>query len=268
MQGLVRSGLAAELTTIRMDAEREVIEAEARALDRRRAEFEHALAFLVGEAPAGFTLAEAPWSPSLPEIPAGIPASVLARRPDVAAAQQGILVAQKRVGVARDSWLPTLSLTTVGGFASTALTTLLSGGTGALGLGALLAMPLLDGGRNEATVARADADLEVSLARNGQHTLVAFRDVEDQLSALRTLRGEAVALERARVASTRTTRLVESNHRSGLASQFEIIDARRTELRNRRQALQAEAGRVHATIGLVRALGGGWGDLNDQASAR
>lgn len=129
-------------------------------------------------------------------------------------------------------------------------------------------MPLLDGGRHEAEVARANAELDVSLARHGRQILVALKDVEDHLSALRTLRGEAAALARAGEASARTARLVESNHRNGLASQLEIIDARRTELRSRRQALQAQAGGVHATVGLVRALGGGWDAVTNQAFAR
>lgn len=270
MEGLVRSGLAAELTTIRLLAETESIEAESRSLDRRRAELEHGLALLIGEVPSAFTLPEQAWSPSLPEIPAGIPATVLVRRPDVAAAHQAMLAAQKRVGAARDSWLPTLSLTSAGGLASSALTTLLSGGAGAFGIGALLALPLFDGGRYQANVDRADADLDASVARNGQQILVAFKDVEDQLSALRVLRGQSAVLAQATTSSARTTRLVESNYRSGLASQLELLDARRSDLRNRRHALQVEAGRVQATVGLVRALGGGWGDAAEktQAAAR
>ncbi|MBL8698707.1 MAG: efflux transporter outer membrane subunit [Alphaproteobacteria bacterium] len=271
MEGLVRSGLAAELATIRLVAETESIEAEARTLDRRRAELEHGLALLVGEPASGFALAETAWSPTLPEIPAGIPSSVLIRRPDVAAAHQAMLAAQKRVGAARDSWLPTLSLTGVGGLASSALTTLLSASSaGALGVGALLALPLFDGGRYQARVDRADAELDESVARNGQQILVAFKDVEDQLAALRVLRGQSAVLAQATASSARTTRMVESNYRSGLSSQLELLDARRSELRNRRQALQVEAGRVQATVGLVRALGGGWGDISDrtQAAAR
>jgi multidrug efflux system outer membrane protein len=257
-EGMVRSGLAPELTLVRLRVEVEAVAAEALALDQRRAELEHALAVLVGETASTFQLAAADYSASLPNIPPGIPGAVLVRRPDVEAARQAMIAAQIRTGVARDRWLPTLSLTAFGGFASPALGSLLAASAAGSGLGALLALPIFDGGRYLANVAKADAGLEAAAASYGQQILVAIEEVEDQLANLRLLADQDAVLKRATDAAVRTTTLVASNYKDGLASQLEVLDAERNELRDRRQALLVHAARFQATVGLVRALGGGW----------
>jgi multidrug efflux system outer membrane protein len=183
---------------------------------------------------------------------------VLVRRPDVGAARQAMIAAQIRTGVARDSWLPTLSLTAFAGLASPALGSLVAASAAGSGLGALLALPIFDGGRYRATVARADANLDAAAAIYGQQILVAIKEVEDQLSALRLLAEQEAVLKSAVDAAARTEALVASNHRMGLASQLEVLDAERNALRDRRQALLVNAARFQATVGLVKALGGGW----------
>jgi multidrug efflux system outer membrane protein len=258
--GLFRSGLASELTLQRLRAEAEAVAAEALTLDQRRAELEHALAVLVGEPAPTFQVALTNHSASLPNIPPGIPGAVLVRRPDVGAARQAMIAAQIRTGVARDRWLPTLSLTAFGGFASSTLGSLLTGSAAASTLGALLSMPIFDGGRYLAGVAKANAALDAAAANYGQQILVAFKDVEDQLSALRLLAKQEAILRRAADAAQRTTALVASNYADGLASQLELLDAERVELRDRRQALVVHAARFQATVGLIKALGGGWDD--------
>jgi outer membrane protein, multidrug efflux system len=256
--GLFRSGLASELTLVRLLAEAEAVAAEALTLDQRRAELEHALAVLVGEPASTFQVAPTNHSASLPNIPPGIPGAVLVRRPDVGAARQAMIAAQIRTGVARDRWLPTLSLTAFGGFASSTLGSLLTGSAAASTLGALLSLPIFDGGRYLAGVAKANAELDAAAATYGQQILVAFKDVEDQLSALRLLASQEAILKRATDAAQRTTALVASNYADGLASQLELLDAERVELRDRRQALLVYAARFQATVGLIKALGGGW----------
>jgi multidrug efflux system outer membrane protein len=259
-EGLYRSGLASELTLVRLRAEAEAEAADALTLDQRRAELEHALAVLVGEPASTFQIAATNHSGSLPNIPPGIPGAVLVRRPDVGAARQAMVAAEIRTGVARDRWMPTLSLTAFGGFASTTLGSLLTGSAAASTLGALLSMPIFDGGRYLAGVAEANADLDAAAATYGQQILVAFKDVEDQLSALRLLAKQEAILKRGTDAAQRTTALVASNYDDGLASQLELLDAERVELRVRRQALLAHAARFQATVGLIKALGGGWDD--------
>lgn len=253
-----RAGDVAELDVSRARTEVAATEAEALALDRRRASLEHALAVLVGEVSSGFEVPVADWKTTLPVIPAGVPGTVLTRRPDVSAAQSGMLAAQQRVGVAKAAWFPDVSLTATGGYASSELSDLFKWSARAWGVGALLALPVFDGGRRAAGVANATAQMDEAIARYREQVLVAFRDVEDQLAALRLLAEEAGAQSRAVDAAARTTSLSDARYRNGLVSQLDLLDARRSELRNRRQALQVRSAQYQATVGLVRALGGGW----------
>jgi len=253
-----QAGDIAELDVARVESELAATESDALALDRRRAELEHALAVLVGDAASSFALPVGEWSTALPQIPAGIPATVLARRPDVSAAQSSILAAQARVGVARAAWFPSLALTATGGHASPELGDLFKWSARAWGVGALLSLPIFDGGRREAGVQGAKAQLEGAVAGYRGQVLVAFREVEDQLSSLRLLQEQAQAQARAVTSASRATVLSESRYRNGMDSQLELLDARRSELRNRRQALQVKASQYQATVSLIRALGGGW----------
>jgi outer membrane protein, multidrug efflux system len=256
-----QAGEIAELDVVRAESELAATESQALALDRQRAQLEHALAVLVGDAASSFTLGLEEWRTALPQIPAGVPASVLARRPDVSAAQSSILAAQARVGVARAAWFPNVSLTAAGGFASPELGDLFKWSARAWGVGALLSLPLFDGGRREAGVQGAQAQLDEALAGHRDQVLVAFKEVEDQLSSLRLLHEQAQAQARAVTSATRATVLSESRYRLGMDSQLELLDARRSELSNRRQALQVRSGQYQATVALIRALGGGWGPV-------
>jgi multidrug efflux system outer membrane protein len=253
-----RSGSVAELEWVRAQAEVAAVESEALALDRRRDEVEHALAVLAGESASSFEIAPQEWTTTLPAIPPGVPGSVLARRPDIAASQHAMQAAQARLGLAKSAWLPTLTLTSSGGTASPDLAGLLQTATRTWSLGALLGATLFDGGRREAGIQVADADLESAFVSYREQVLVALREVEDQLSALQLLAGQAQAQSNAVNFGSRATVLADSRYRSGLASQLDVLDARRTELRNRREALQVRAARYQATVRLIRALGGGW----------
>ena len=252
------AGDIAELDVERLKSEVAATESEALALERQRAQAEHALAVLTGEAAPEFALAAADWSSALPVVPAGVPSSVLARRPDVAAAQATLRAAQLRVGVAQAAWFPTLALTATGGSASPELSDLFRGPARAWGLGALLSLPLFDGGRREAGVGHARGELEAAFAGYREQVLVAFKDVEDELSALRLLAAQQQAQAAAVQAAARATTLSATRWRNGLVSQLELLDAQRSELRNRRQALQVRAAQYQSTVALIRALGGGW----------
>ena len=255
-----RAGDVAELDVARARTEVAATESEALALDRRRAELENALAVLVGEVASTFDLRSAEWNTALPVIPAGVPSTVLTRRPDVSSAQLGMLAAQQRVGVAKAAWFPDVSLTASGGYASSELSDIFKWSARAWGVGMLFSLPVLDGGRREAGVQNAGAQLDEAVARYRQEVLVAFRDVEDQLAQLRLLAEQGEAQARAVDSAARTTSLSDARYRNGLVSQLELLDARRSELRNRRQALQVRSAQYQATVGLVRALGGGWGE--------
>ena len=253
-----RAGDVAELDVARARTEVAATESELFGLDRNRAELEHAIAVLVGEVASGFTVAEQAWTTALPVIPAGVPSTVLARRPDVSAAQNALLAAQARVGVAKTAWFPDISLTASGGHASPEISDLFKWSMRAWGVAALLSAPIFDGGRREAGVQNANAEMDAQLARYREQILVAFREVEDQLAALRLLSDQSDAQARAVASAQRTTSLSDARYRNGLVSQLDLLDARRSELRNRRQALQVRSAQYQATVGLVRALGGGW----------
>jgi multidrug efflux system outer membrane protein len=253
-----KAGDVAELDVARAQTQVASTEADALALDRRRAALEHAIAVLVGEAPSDFSIAEAAWSATLPTIPAGLPAEVLARRPDIAAAQATMLAAQQRVGAAKAAWFPDIALTAAGGVASPQLSDLLKYSARAWGIGALAALPIFDGGRREAGVRFAKGDMDAAVATYREQVLVALRDVEDQLAALRLLAEQGDAERRAVDAASRATALSERRWREGLVSQLELLDAQRSELADRRAAVEVKSARYQATVGLVRALGGGW----------
>jgi multidrug efflux system outer membrane protein len=253
-----RAGDVAELDVARARTEVAATESDALALDRRRAELEHLLAVLVGEAASAFAVAPAEWSTALPVIPAGVPGTVLSRRPDVSAAQRTMLAAQTRVGVAKAAWFPSVNLTATGGYASPDLGDLFKWSSRAWGAGALLSLPVFDGGRRDAGIQSAGAEFDVAIARYREQILAAFQDVEDQLSSLRLLAEQAEAQDRAVASAARSTALSQVRYRNGYVSQLDLLDAQRSELRNRRQALQVRSAQYQSTVALVRALGGGW----------
>ena len=254
------AGDVAELDLARVQAEVASTNSQALALDRERALQEHALAVLLGELPTQFSLKEGDWSGALPGVPAGVPSTVLARRPDVASAQLAMQAAEARAGVARLAWFPDVSLTANGGYASTDIGDLFKWSARAWGIGALLSLPVFDGGRRDAGVQTANAQWDIAAAAYREQVLGAFRDVEDQLASLRLLSDQAGAQKVAVDAATRATVLSDARYRNGLVSQLELLDARRSELANRRVAVQVRAAQYQATVGLIRALGGGWGE--------
>lgn len=253
-----RAGDVADLDLARVRAELAANEAEALSLDRRRVELETALAVLLGEAPSGFTLAPTPWTTALPAVPAGLPSELLQRRPDLAAARSQLEAAQARVGEARAAWWPSLSLTAQGGGVSNELSNLLKSGASTWGIGLLGALPIFDGGRREAGVNAAKAQLDGSSIAFREQFLLALKDVEDQLGALTLLQAQGAASARAVDAAGQALKLSDTRYRNGLVSQLELLDARRSELANRRAALQVRSAQYQATVGLIRALGGGW----------
>ena len=254
------AGDVTELEVARVRSELAATESEALALQRQQVQLGNALALLVGEPVNALELQATPSLPAaLPQVPAGLPSSVLARRPDVGAARQGLLAAQARLGVAQQAWWPSLTLTAAGGQASPELSDLFKASAQTWGLSALLSLPLFDGGRREAGIEQARAQLDLAYADWRQQMLVALKEVEDELAALRLLGEQAQAQGRAVDAAQQVTRLSGVRWRNGLISQLELLDAQRSVLRNRRQALQVQAAQVQSTVGLMRALGGGWG---------
>jgi len=257
-QSRERAGDLAELDVARVQTELASTESDGLTLDRRRAGIEHALAVLAGDTASEFNIDDGDWRTALPAIPAGIPATMLARRPDISAAQKSVLAAEARVGVAQLAWYPDISLTAGGGFATSDIADILKWSARSWGIGGLLTLPIFDGGRRAAGVQAADAQLDGALAGYRGQVLVAFKEVEDQLSALRILQEQSGVQARAVDSAIRATTLSDSRYRNGMVSQLDLLDARRSELRNRREALQVKSAQYQATVGLIRAIGGSW----------
>lgn len=257
-RALVREGERSRLDQDRAEGQLADAEGEQQVLRRRRAALANALAVLVGEAASTFELP--PQSPLAgpPVIPAGLPSAMLARRPDVRAASEAMYAAQARVGAAQAQWFPTLSLTASGGRASSDLGALLESGAGLWSVGALVLAPILDGGRRSQNVARTRAELDRSFAEYRRTLLTAFRDVEDQLSAIDALHAEAEDRTRSTGAFTRAADVANARYRDGEVSQLELLDAQRAALLAQRQLCQVTGAQNQATALLIRALGGSW----------
>ncbi|KIQ37472.1 RND transporter [Variovorax paradoxus] len=252
------AGDIAELDVARVQTEVSSTESDALAIDRQRAQVEHALAVLVGDSASSFGVRTDEWATALPAIPPGVPGTVLTRRPDVSAAQNAVLAAQARVGVAQTAWFPDISLTGAAGYASPEIGDLFKWSARSWGVGALLSLPIFDGGRREAGLQGANAQLDGAIASYRTQVLVAFQEVEDQLAAIRILQEQSVVQAKAVSSAQRATSLSDTRYRNGYISQLDLLDARRSELRNRRQALQVKSAQYQAAVGLIRAIGGSW----------
>jgi multidrug efflux system outer membrane protein len=261
-----------ELDLSRAKTELATARSDSIALERQRGQLEHGLAVLLGKAPAAFSLAAAPLATALPVIPAGLPSSLLERRPDIAAASRGMAAANARIGIAKAAFFPVLNLTAFGGFESGELHDLFnwSSRTWALGplFGTILNMPIIDGGRNQANLERSYAVLEESVASYRQQVLVAFSEVEDNLVNVRTLDDQGQATRDAVASASRAFTIAQARYRAGATGYLDVIDSQRSLLSVQRLETQIKGARATSTVALIRALGGGWDAPVPLAEAR
>ncbi|WP_348697460.1 efflux transporter outer membrane subunit [Duganella fentianensis] len=235
--------------------------AEAIGLQRQRATTEHALAVLLGRPAASYTAGNSPLLDSalLPEVPVGMPSTLLERRPDIAAAQRGMEAANARIGVARSAMFPALSLNAAAAGASgSTVAEVFKWSSRSWVLGAMMSMPLIDGGRNSANIRRAEAALEESVGSYRQSVLQAFAEVEDNLAGLRILQAQALQLDEALVSARRSADLAQKLYAAGRSSYLDLLDAQRNLAAVERSAVQLRGSRAITTVALIRALGGGW----------
>lgn len=253
-------GDVGELDLTRSKTELATTRSDAIALERQRTQLEHALAVLLGKPPAAFTADSNPLlaSANLPGIPSGLPSALLERRPDIAAAQRAMIAANARIGVAKSAMFPALRLTAAGGGQSEDLADVFQWSSRTWLVGALLSMPIIDGGRRRADITRTEAALEESVAGYRQSVLAAFAEVEDNLSGLRTLAGQAQAIEDAVASARRSTELANKLYEAGRSSYLDVIDAQRNLATVERSAVQLRGARATTTVALIRSLGGGW----------
>lgn len=233
---------------------------EAIGLQQQRATNEHALAVLLGKPAANFSASVQPLNDigTVPAIPAGLPSSLLERRPDVVNAQRAMEAANARIGVARSAMFPALTLNASAGGEGGSFADVFKWSSRSWLLGALMSMPIIDGGRNKANITRSEAVLEESVGNYRQHVLVAFSEVEDNLSWLRILAGQAQQTDEAVVSARRSADLAQLLYDAGRTGYLDLLEAQRNLTTVERSAVQIRGARAVATIALVRALGGSW----------
>ncbi len=262
---LVRSrfngGMGKDLDLARAETELATTQAEFASLGQRRAQLENAIAILVGANPAAFHLPPADagnWHPTPPAIPAGLPSDLLERGPDVAAAERQLASSNARIGVAKASFFPVLSLTGSGGFLSADADSLFNWSSRTWSFGPTLTLPIFAGGRLRANYHRAQAAYAEAAGTYQQQVLVAFGDVENSLAAIHYLAEQAGAQDRAVEHSKRAARLATERYTSGIVSYLEVVDASRDELTSERSSAQLAGQRLIADVQLIKSLGGGW----------
>ncbi len=253
------SGIAQRSDVLQAQTQLANAQADLAGLERQRAQLEHAMAVLVGQAPADFSVAEAgPAAPTVPAVPAGLPAELLQRRPDIAGAARRVTAANASIGVAQAAYFPSLNLSASGGNSAARLSELFSASAFTWSLGVAVAQGLFDGGARSARVDEAKAAWEQAVAQYRQTVLAAFQDVEDQLAAVRVLEQQEALRRQASSAADQTEQQVMNRYNAGQVGYTEVVTAQVSALTARRALAQVLADRQVAAVGLIRALGGGW----------
>jgi len=250
-------------------------------LDAQRAQLEHAIAVLTGQAPSTFSLAPLPADANaslssvdavhvkLPAVPAGLPSELLERRPDIAAAERRVQAANAQIGVARAAYFPQIVLSASGGFSAGNLASLFNTPSRVWSLGAALAQTVFDGGLRKARSDQAVAAYDASVAAYKQTVLGGFQQVEDNLAILRVLGHESDLQAQAVQASQTAERLALAQYRAGTATYLSVVTAQQLSLTNQRTAAQVLGRQLAASVALIAATGGGWhaGDAPTDSSS-
>ena len=257
-QDRLKGGLASDSDVAQAQTQLEQTRAQLIDLGVQRAQFEHAIAVLVGEPATNFHIAEKPLAGDPPNVPTGIPSELLQRRPDIASAERHVASANALIGVAKAAYYPNITLGVGGGVESDMVSQIFNASSGMWNAGPTASETLFDAGRRKAQVDFALAQRAQATALYREQVLSAFRDVEDQLSALRVLQDEAVVTGRAVDSAKRSTELSTLRYKRGLATYLEVLTNQTIELANERTAASLVTERIVASAQLQIALGGGW----------
>ena len=253
-----RSGVAARGDVITARTQLETAEASLIDVDTARAQLEHAIAVLVGQTPQGFALAPAPMPQTTPVAPLNLAATLLQRRPDVAAAERAAAAASAGIGVAKAAYFPTVTLSASDTTAAARTRDLFRSATSSWAYGASAAENIFDFGAREANVRSAKSVYQQRVADYRQAVLTAFQQVEDQIAALRTLEAEAGYRTQAVTDARAAEAIALNQYRSGTVNYSVVIQAQNTSLSAAQSALSTQRARLVASVSLIAALGGGW----------
>lgn len=265
------AGIAAHTDVFQAQSQLASAQSDLEGERRTRAQFETAIAVLVGENPASFALPSlgTGWAPVVPAVPTELPAALLERRPDIASAERAVAAANANIGVEKAAFFPTISLSSDGGFNGNQLSSLFSSASSLWSLGATVSETILDWGARSARVAQARAAYDAAVANYRQVTLTAFQDVQDNLTATGILARQETLLRAASVAADKSEQSLRYQYEAGQVVYTDVVTSQATALTARRALIQGQLDRQNVAVALAQALGGGWSasDLYDGAEA-
>ena len=251
-------GIASGLDVARAQTQLDATRSQVKQSLAQRAMIEHAIAALIGESASSFTIAPRLAEIALPQVPAGLPSTLLQRRPDIAAAQRRIASANAGIGVARAAFFPAVTLSALAGYQSSDSGNFIRAPNTYWAIGPSLFLTLFDGGRRQAEIARSQAVLEEAGAKYRSVVLSAFQQVEDNLALLNHYRAAADAERSALAAAQRSLDFSTARYREGAVNYLEVVASQTATLQTQRNALDLDTRQRRASVQLIRALGGGW----------
>ncbi|MGZ3364118.1 MAG: efflux transporter outer membrane subunit [Caulobacteraceae bacterium] len=257
-QARFKSGVGAESDELSAQVQLKSAQAQAEDLVRTRAQFEHAIAVLVGKAPADLSIAPGAWNSAVPAAPVSLPATLLQRRPDIAAAERRMKAANAEIGVNVAGYFPDVTVSGQYGFTSVVLDQLLNARNNSWSIGGNAAEALFNAGATSAKVRQARAGYDAAVAGYRQTVLTAFQEVEDNIAALRVLAAEYELDQAASQEADRAEQLTTKQYQAGQVDFTAVVVAQKIALDARRTALAASGNRLVAVVDLVKAMGGGW----------
>ncbi|MCJ8178540.1 efflux transporter outer membrane subunit [Pseudomonas viridiflava] len=257
-QNQYRAGISGRDAVAQAQTQLKSTQADLIDLAWQRAQFENAIAVLMGMAPADFNLQATTSIPRLPQIPVGLPSQLLERRPDIAAAERSVMGANANIGVAKAAYYPDFTLSMSGGYNSSTFANWISLPNRFWSVGPQLAMTLFDGGRRSAEVERTEAVYDQTVAQYRQTVLNGFQEVENYLVQLKVYEEEADVRQEALVAARDSLRLTSNQYKAGLIGYLDVVNVQATALSNERTVLNVLQSRLIASVQLIAALGGGW----------
>src|SRR6202165_1162505 len=257
-QSRFAGGIASEVEVEQAKTQLQTTRAAAIDVGVLRAQYEHAVAILIGKPPAEFSLPPLPLTAPPPHIPISVPSELLERRPDIAAAERRVAAANAQMGVAKSAYYPIISLGASGGFESSAITTLINGPSGLWSIGLSAVGTVFDVGRRRSLNDQARAAYDFQVAAYRENVLTGFQQVEDNLAAVRILENEANVQDEAVAAARRSLDLSTTRYKAGVTSYLEVITAQSAALSDEVTAVNILGRRMANTVLLIQALGGGW----------
>ncbi len=257
-KNLNEAGVDSSLDVAQAETQLETTQAQAIDLRVQRSQFEHAIAMLIGKAPADFQIKPTNGLPTLPSVPSALPSALLERRPDIAAAERHMVQANAQIGVAQAAFFPALTLNATRGYQSSSLSQLFTTPNSFWSIGPTIALTLFNGGAFSAQKQAAIAAYDNSVASYRQTVLAAFQEVEDNLAALHHLADEAAVQQAAEKSASKAVALAENQYQAGTVSYLNVITAQETELNAKISNLTITSRRLVANATLITALGGDW----------